>query len=128
MDIIDALEDIKDQNARRAQVNMETLLADFRRLEQDRELQDRMKDEAEVRRLFGKRDTAGPPLPDSDSDDKRSPATSRGLKRRAEIHVCTDRLLTEAAPKADSTTAESRRVSSEVRLGNCTQVWGVGQI
>ena len=28
----------------------------------------------------------------------------------------------------DSTTLEGRRVSSEVRLGNCTQVWGVGEI
>ena len=30
--------------------------------------------------------------------------------------------------RPDSTTSEGRRVSSEVRLGNCTQVWGVGHI
>ena len=34
----------------------------------------------------------------------------------------------EAWRSAVSTTLEGRRVSSEVRLENCTQVWGVGQI
>ena len=35
---------------------------------------------------------------------------------------------TEAWQSADSTTSQGCRDLSEVRLGNCTQVWGVGQI
>ena len=36
--------------------------------------------------------------------------------------------LRQAWRSPDSTTSEGRRFSSGVRLGNCTQVWGVGQI
>ena len=37
-------------------------------------------------------------------------------------------LPTEPWRSADSNTWEGRRVLREVRLGNCTQIWGLGQI
>ena len=49
-------------------------------------------------------------------------------RRKVALHTSSHLTLTEAWRSADSTTSEGRRVSSEVRLGNCTQVWVVGQI
>ena len=48
--------------------------------------------------------------------------------RKVALHTSSHLTPTEAWGSPDSTTSEGRRVSSEVRLGNCTQVWGVGQI
>ena len=44
------------------------------------------------------------------------------------LHTSSHLTPTEAWRSPDSTTSEGRRVSSKVRLGNCTQVWRVGQI
>ena len=49
-------------------------------------------------------------------------------RRKVALHTSSHLTPTEAWRSAYSTTSEGRRVSSEVRLGNCTQVWGVGQI
>ena len=49
-------------------------------------------------------------------------------RRKVALHTSSHLTPTEAWRSPDSTTSEGRRVSSEVRLGNCTQVWGVGQI
>ena len=49
-------------------------------------------------------------------------------QRKVALHTSSHLTPTEAWWSADSTTSEGRRVSSEVRLGNCTQIWGVGQI
>ena len=46
------------------------------------------------------------------------------LQRKAALHTSSHVTPTEPWRSADSTTSEGRRVSSEVRLGNCTQVWG----
>ena len=48
--------------------------------------------------------------------------------RKVALHTSSHLTPTEVWRSPDSTTAEGRSVSSEVRLGNCTQVWGVGQI
>ena len=48
--------------------------------------------------------------------------------RKVALHTISHLTPTEAWRRPDSTTSEGRRVSSEVRLENCTQVWGVGQI
>ena len=44
-------------------------------------------------------------------------------RRKVALHTSSHLTPTEAWRSADSTTSEGRRVSSEVRLGNCTQVW-----
>ena len=49
-------------------------------------------------------------------------------RRKVSLHTISHLKPTEAWRSADSTTSEGHRVSSEVQLGNCTQVWGVGQI
>ena len=49
-------------------------------------------------------------------------------RRKVALHTSSHLTPTEAWRSPDSTTWEGRRVSSEVRLGNCTQIWGVGQI
>ena len=49
-------------------------------------------------------------------------------RRKLALHTSSHLMPTEAWRSPDSTTSEGRRVSSEVRLGNCTQVWEVGQI
>ena len=49
-------------------------------------------------------------------------------RRKVALHTSSHLTPTEAWRSPDSTTSEGRRVSSEVRLGNCTQVWGVDQI
>ena len=48
--------------------------------------------------------------------------------RKVALHTSSHLTPTEAWRSPDSTTSEGRRVSSEVLLGNCTHVWGVGQI
>ena len=48
--------------------------------------------------------------------------------RKVALRTISHLTPTEAWQKAVSTTLEGRRVSSEVRLENCTQVWGLGQI
>ena len=45
-------------------------------------------------------------------------------RRKVALHTISHLTPTEAWRSPDSTTSEGRRVSSEVRLGNCTQVWG----
>ena len=45
-------------------------------------------------------------------------------RRKVALHTSSHLMPTEAWRSPDSTTSEGRRVSSEVRLGNCTQVWG----
>ena len=45
-------------------------------------------------------------------------------RRKVALHTSSHLMPTAAWRSADSTTSEGRRVSSEVRLGNCTQVWG----
>ena len=54
------------------------------------------------------------------------PVEVRG--RKVALHTSSHLTPTEAWRSPDSTTSEGRRVSSEVRLEYCTQVWGVGQI
>ena len=49
-------------------------------------------------------------------------------RRKVALHTSSHLTPTEAWRSPYSTTSEGRRVSSEVRLGKCTQVWGVGQI
>ena len=49
-------------------------------------------------------------------------------RRKVALHTISHLTPTEAWRSPDSTTSEGRRVSSEVWLGNCKQVWGVGQI
>ena len=49
-------------------------------------------------------------------------------RRKAALHTSSHLTQTGAWWSAVSTTLEGRRVSSEVRLENCTQVWGLGQI
>eukprot|EP00117_Sycon_ciliatum_P006113 scpid76952/ scgid9788/ Coiled-coil domain-containing protein 94 len=53
MDVLDALEDIKDQNARIAQVDMVTLLQSYKRMEEEDAVTQERRDEEEVNRLFG---------------------------------------------------------------------------
>ena len=50
------------------------------------------------------------------------------LPRKVALHTSSHLTPTEVWRSADCTTSEGRRVSSEVRLENCTQVWGLGQI
>ena len=45
-------------------------------------------------------------------------------RRKVALHTSSHLMPTEAWRSPYSTTLEGRRVSSEVRLGNCTQVWG----
>ena len=45
-------------------------------------------------------------------------------RRKVALHTSSHLTPTEAWRSPVSTTSECRRVSSEVRLGNCTQVWG----
>ena len=45
-------------------------------------------------------------------------------RRKVALHTSSHLKPTEAWRSPDSTTSEGRRVSSEVRLGKCTQVWG----
>ena len=45
-------------------------------------------------------------------------------RRKVVLHTSAHLTPTEALRSPDSTTSEGRKVSSEVRLGNCTQVWG----
>ena len=49
-------------------------------------------------------------------------------RRKVALHTSSHLTPTESWESPYSTTLEGRRVSSEVRLGNCTQVWGLGQI
>ena len=49
-------------------------------------------------------------------------------RRKVVLHTSSHFTPTEAWRSPDSTISEGRRVSSGVRLGNCTQVCGVGQI
>ena len=49
-------------------------------------------------------------------------------RRKAALHTSSHLMPNGVWRSADSTTSEGRWVSSEVRLGNCTQLWGVGQI
>ena len=49
-------------------------------------------------------------------------------RRKVALQTSSHLTPTEAPRSPDSTTSKGRRVSSEVRLGNCTHVWGVGQI
>ena len=49
-------------------------------------------------------------------------------RRKVALHTSSHLTPTEAWRSPDSTTSEGHRVSSEVRLENCTQVWEVGQI
>ena len=46
------------------------------------------------------------------------------LPRKVALHTSSHLTPIEAWRRAVSTTSEGRRVSSEVRLENCTQVWG----
>ena len=48
--------------------------------------------------------------------------------RKVALHTSSHLTPTEAWRSPYSTTSEGRRVSSEVRLENCMQVWGMGQI
>ena len=50
------------------------------------------------------------------------------LPRKVALHTSSHLTPNEAWQSAVSTTSEGCRVLSEVRLENCTQVWGVGQI
>ena len=50
------------------------------------------------------------------------------LRRKVALHTISHLTPTEAWRSPYSTTSEGRRVSSEVRLGNCTQVSRVDQI
>ena len=50
------------------------------------------------------------------------------LPRKVALHTSSHLTPIEVWQSAVSTTSEGRRVSSEVRLENCTQVLGVGQI
>ena len=50
------------------------------------------------------------------------------LPRKDALHTSSHVTPIEASQSAVSTTSEGRRVSSEVRLENCTQLWGLGQI
>ena len=50
------------------------------------------------------------------------------LPRKVALHTSSHLTPIEAWRSTVSTTSEGRRVSSEVRLENCTQVWGLGQI
>ena len=50
------------------------------------------------------------------------------LQRKVALHTSSHLTPIEAWRSAVSTISEGRRVSSEVRLENCTQVCGVGQI
>ena len=50
------------------------------------------------------------------------------LPRKVALPTSSHVMPIEAWRSAVSTTSEGRRVSSEVRLENCTQVWGLGQI
>ena len=52
MDVLDALEDIKDQNARSAQVDMAALLEKYKRMEEAEALMQEQRDEEEVDKLF----------------------------------------------------------------------------
>ena len=45
-------------------------------------------------------------------------------QRKVALHTSSHLTPTEAWRSPDSTTSEGHRVSSELRLGNCTQVWG----
>ena len=45
-------------------------------------------------------------------------------RRKVALHTSSHLTPNEAWWRTDSTTSEGRRVSSEVQLGNCTQVWG----
>lgn len=99
MDILDALEDIKDQNARHAQVNMEAVLGEYRRLEQELAMQQEQEDEEEVRRLFGDGGPLITRLRDSDSDNEQPSVSGKGVKRPAED--CTE-ILTEQAQSSSS--------------------------
>ena len=45
-------------------------------------------------------------------------------RRKVALHTSSHLTPTEAWRSPDSTISEGRRVSSEVRLVNCTQVWG----
>ena len=49
-------------------------------------------------------------------------------QRKVALHTSSHLTPTEAWRSPDSTSLEGHRVSSEVWLGNCTQVWGVCQI
>ena len=49
-------------------------------------------------------------------------------RRKVALHTSSHLTPTEAWRSPDSTTSEGRRVSSEVRLGNCTQVWGWAKV
>ena len=49
-------------------------------------------------------------------------------RRKVALHTISHLTRTEAWRSADSTTWEVRRVSTEVRVGNRTHVWGVGQV
>ena len=49
-------------------------------------------------------------------------------RRKVALHTSSHLPPTEAGQSPDSTTSEGRRVSSEVRLGKCTQVLGGGWI
>ena len=48
--------------------------------------------------------------------------------RKVVLHTISHITPIEAWRKAVSTTSEGRRVSSKLRLENCTHVWGLGQI
>ena len=49
-------------------------------------------------------------------------------RRKVALHTSSHLTPTEAWRSPDSTTVEGCRAASEVRLRNCRQVWGVGQI
>ena len=53
---------------------------------------------------------------------------SEVLPRKVALHTSSHLTPIEAWRSAVSTTSEGRRFSSQTRLENCTQVWGVGQI
>ena len=44
-------------------------------------------------------------------------------RRKVALHTGSSLTPTEASQSPDSTTSEGCRVSNEVRLGNCTQIW-----
>ena len=50
------------------------------------------------------------------------------LPRKVALQTSSHFTPIEAWRSAVSSTSEGRRVSSELRLENCTQIWGVGQI
>ena len=50
------------------------------------------------------------------------------LPRKVALHTSSHLTLIEAWRSAVSTTSEGRRVSSEARLENCTQVWGWAKV